>query len=78
MTLLPAVPLPQAVRGAAFRAARAAVDAAYGLPLASREWLDELADELDELEADVAHREDLGSRRRRDARRRYRRPAEAP
>ncbi len=69
MTTLPALALPPRLRRGVFGTARLASRASSVLPRPFGEALEGLADHLDEMEAAVSHREDLGSRLRREGRR---------
>ena len=65
---LPAVALPGRLRRKVFGSARVASRLGAGLPGPLAEVLSGFAEELEVLEASLSGREDLGTRRRREAR----------
>lgn len=69
LAVLPALPLPGALRRAFFDSARLTLEAMSLAPQALLYSLQGLGAELDDIEARNARREDLGRRLRREARR---------
>ncbi len=70
LSLLPALAMPQSLRGPLFGGIRWWTEAVAGvLPGPFAGSVDGFADDLDDLEGRVVRREDLGSRLRREQRR---------
>lgn len=70
LSIMPALALPQSLRGPLFEGLRRWADEVSGvLPGPLARTADGLAADLDDLEGRVARREDLGSRLRRERRR---------
>ena len=69
---LPVLPLPSTFRSGFLGTTRMTLEAMRMLPDAASRTLQALANDVDDLEARSARREDLGKRLRRDERRRLR------